>query len=177
MLGMADLKLQTSPRRKDNHDPPESLTCSDQHAPLPSDSSQASVPEHSAQSTTPPRVVFTDSAPPSTAAPDPRLLLVDDNSINLKVLSVFARKASSTPSASVSSGREALLTLTEARSKQPFDLIFLDVSMPEMSGFEVAAKIRGFEATIADGRRTYICALTALVSADDRHSAFRSRCR
>ncbi|KAJ4401355.1 hypothetical protein N0V91_008019 [Didymella pomorum] len=74
----------------------------------------------------------------------------DDNSINLKVISMFAGKASSIPSTSVSSGREAILTFTEARIKQPYDLIFLDLSMPEISGFEVAKEIRELEASADD---------------------------
>lgn len=170
LLRMADLELETSPRRESDHLAPEFSLRSNQQPSLPSDLSQASGLDRSVQAAAQPRDSVTDL--PSTASPDPRLLLVDDNSINLKVISMFARKASSTPSTSVSSGREAISAFTKARSNHPYDLIFLDLSMPEMSGFEVAQEIREFEASMHDGKRTYICALTALVSADDRHRAF-----
>ena len=166
LLDMADLKLETSAKRGSDQLIPKFSTHSNEQSNPPSDL-PASAPD---RPTLPTAQQRTDVS--STAAPDPRLLLVDDNSINLKVISMFARKASSTPSTSVSSGRDAMLSFTEARSKKPYDLIFLDLSMPEMSGFEVAQKIREFEASTHDGKRTYICALTALVSADDRHRAF-----
>ena len=169
LLGMADLKLETSPKHNQDFSPTASFQSSEQQSTVPCGSTRASTSMLPAQPTAPPEVSNDVSDIP---APEPRLLLVDDNSINLKVISMFARKASSTPSTSTSSGREALHVFTEARSKQPYDLIFLDLSMPEISGFEVAQKIREFEASANDGKRTYICALTALVSADDRHRAF-----
>lgn len=170
LLGMADLELETSPQRGFDQLAHVSSARSNRQSTLPPGTSQASALDRLAQSTASPRAVT--HGVPSIAAPDPRLLLVDDNSINLKVISMFAGKASSIPSTSVSSGREAILTFTEARIKQPYDLIFLDLSMPEISGFEVAKEIRELEASADDGKRTYICALTALVSADDRHRAF-----
>ncbi|KAI2474526.1 two-component sensor protein histidine protein kinase [Pyrenophora tritici-repentis] len=51
---------------------------------------------------------------------------------------------------------------------------FLDLSMPVVSGFEVARQIRETEARMKDEFRTYICALTGLVSAKDRNAAYAS---
>lgn len=123
-----------------------------------------------------------DLAPPvpsETAITEPRLLLVDDNAVNLKVLSMYARRCSKTPSTSVSGGQEAIDAFNNALLNgddglQRFDLIFLDLSMPEVSGFEVARRIRETEARMKDEFRTYICALTGLVSAKDRNAAYAS---
>jgi len=117
---------------------------------------------------------------PSTIATiEPRLLLVDDNAINLKLLSMYARRCSKMPATSVSGGQEAIDAFNDAltmgdNGSQPFDLIFLDLSMPEVSGFEVARQIRETEARMKDEFRTYICALTGLVSAKDRNAAYAS---
>jgi CheY-like chemotaxis protein len=108
---------------------------------------------------------------------EPKMLLVDDNSINLKVLTLFAHKCSTIPSTSVGSGQEAIDAFTEALkhgsgTPQNYDLVFLDLSMPEISGFDVAKKIREIEACSEKRSRMYICALTGLASANDRNKAF-----
>ncbi|KAL7776301.1 hypothetical protein CFE70_006717 [Pyrenophora teres f. teres 0-1] len=117
--------------------------------------------------------------PLEKANTEPRLLLVDDNAVNLKVLSMYARRCSEIPSTSVSGGQEAIDTYNNALldgddGSQRFDLIFLDLSMPNVSGFEVARRIRETEARRKDEFRTYICALTGLVSAKDRNAAYAS---
>jgi CheY-like chemotaxis protein/HPt (histidine-containing phosphotransfer) domain-containing protein len=59
-------------------------------------------------------------------------------------------------------GREALDRLSAER----FDLILMDVAMPEMDGFEATATIRGSEATT--GTRIPIIAMTAHALTGDR---------
>lgn len=115
----------------------------------------------------------------ATALKEPKLLLVDDNSINLKVLVMFARKCSTLPSKSAGGGQEAIDAFNEALTSesdelQKYDLVFLDLSMPEISGFDVARKIRELEACLEPISRTYICALTGLVSPSDRKRAFEA---
>jgi CheY-like chemotaxis protein len=119
------------------------------------------------------------AVPSDKAILEPKLLLVDDNAVNLKVLSMYARKCSKLPSTSVGGGQEAIDAFNASlddgeNTSQPFDLIFLDLSMPEVSGFDVAKEIRETEARLQCKARTYICALTGLVSAKDRNAAYAS---
>jgi CheY-like chemotaxis protein/HPt (histidine-containing phosphotransfer) domain-containing protein len=66
-----------------------------------------------------------------------RILLCDDNAINLKVaerlLSQMGYRADT-----ALNGAEAL----KALDKKPYDLIFMDIMMPEMNGIEATAAIR-----------------------------------
>ena len=59
-------------------------------------------------------------------------------------------------------GREAL----DALAKDTFDLVFMDVQMPEMDGFEATAAIR--EKEKGTGRHQIVIALTAHAMKGDR---------
>ena len=59
-------------------------------------------------------------------------------------------------------GREAL----DALEREPFDLVLMDVQMPEMGGFEATAAIRAREQQT--GRHTRIVAMTAHAMTGDR---------
>ena len=69
---------------------------------------------------------------------DLRILIVDDNATNRQLLEVLL-DGWRMRHCSAGSGEEALRLFAE---QPPFDLILLDVQMPEMDGFEVAAQIR-----------------------------------
>jgi len=72
-----------------------------------------------------------------------KVLVVDDNLTNRRILEGFLDRMEMT-STSVTSGEEALAALAEARAEgKPFDMAVLDVLMPEMDGFQLAARIRG----------------------------------
>jgi two-component system sensor histidine kinase/response regulator len=83
-----------------------------------------------------------------------RTLLVDDNLFNQKVGVLKLEKHGYLVQVA-SSGREALAALEE----HSFDLIFMDMQMPEMDGLEVTARIRQKEA--GTGKRVPIIAMTA----------------
>jgi CheY-like chemotaxis protein len=87
-----------------------------------------------------------------------RILIVDDELRNRQLLEVML-ETEGYLLVTAASGEEALQIVAQ----QPPDLILLDVMMPGMDGYQVAAKIKGDAAT--SGIR--IVLLTAL---DDRNS-------
>lgn len=102
-------------------------------------------------------------AGPSKAEQLPRfsnihVLVADDSPVNLEVAKEALRQLNIVP-VLVSDGREAL----NAAKEQEFDLILMDCSMPEMSGFEATRCIRAEEAA-NDWPRVPVVALTAHVA-------------
>ncbi|GMU52363.1 MAG: hypothetical protein AMXMBFR33_15090 [Candidatus Xenobia bacterium] len=70
-----------------------------------------------------------------------RLLVVDDNATNLRVMMDLLRGWQARPVAA-KSGPEALEAMRLAvRQNEPFDLVLLDMHMPEMDGLELAHEI------------------------------------
>jgi CheY-like chemotaxis protein len=113
----------------------------------------------------------TDTAPPtSTALTHLHLLLVDDNPINLKILTTIVRKMRCTFTPA-SNGLEALQIYRS--SNQHFDVIFMDISMPVMDGFTATREIRAYEREMKL-RPSKIVALTGLGSTASRQEAFAS---
>ena len=83
-----------------------------------------------------------------------RLLLVEDNEVNLELaMHLLTRLGHSV--FTVRNGRQAV----EAVEKNQFDLVFMDLQMPEMDGLEATLRIRAMET--AGHPRTPIVALTA----------------
>jgi two-component system sensor histidine kinase/response regulator len=83
-----------------------------------------------------------------------RVLLAEDNPVNRRVASRLLEKRGHSVVAA-SNGREAIAAL----EKESFDLVLMDVQMPEMDGFEATAAIRGKERST--GRHQPVIALTA----------------
>ena len=68
-----------------------------------------------------------------------KILLVDDNRVNRKVLANLLNDLGYTTLQIATNGKEAVQYFTEAG---PFDLIFMDIEMPEMNGYEASRQIR-----------------------------------
>ncbi len=88
------------------------------------------------------------------------ILLVEDNPVNQKMAAIMLKKGGY----SVDTADNGLQVL-EMFQKTPmkYDLIFMDISMPEMDGLEATRQIREMEAGMEAAGRVPIVALTANV--------------
>jgi CheY-like chemotaxis protein len=97
--------------------------------------------------------------------PDPpavNILVVDDEPISQRAV-VYALEKAQLPSTSTADPNAALTLLTEKR----YDLVFLDVDMPGMTGFELCTKLRA----IPEYKKTPVVFVTALSDFDSRTSS------
>ena len=116
-----------------------------------------------------------NSDTPATAAPRPetvpatplKILLVDDNPVNLKLAARLLERLGYPSTASAGDGRKAL----EILGREAFDLVFMDIQMPGMDGYETTRRIRSGEAGSLNSQ-VAIVAMTAHALNSDR-----DRCR
>jgi len=90
-----------------------------------------------------------------------KILLAEDNPVNQKLAAKILERRGY--SVAIAENGAAAVALWE---KEPFDLILMDVQMPEMDGFEATARIREKEKAL--GRHTPIVAMTAHALKGDR---------
>ncbi|MBV9612927.1 MAG: response regulator, partial [Acidobacteriaceae bacterium] len=90
-----------------------------------------------------------------------RVLVAEDNAVNQKVIRRLVERQGHS-AVVVNNGLEALQALEE----QPFDLVLMDVQMPEMDGFEAVAEIRRREKNTS--RHQTVIAMTAHAMKGDR---------
>jgi CheY-like chemotaxis protein/HPt (histidine-containing phosphotransfer) domain-containing protein len=91
-----------------------------------------------------------------------KILLAEDNEIIQKAIAYMLEQVGSEV-VSVSSGKQVLWAL----EKESFDLVLMDVQMPEMDGIEATRKIRKAESQSGDPRVPVI-ALTAYAMKNDK---------
>jgi len=126
----------------------------------------------------------TSTSAPSPTTRSPRMLLVDDNKVNLRLLHTFMQRRGYTDIHLAADGLQAINMykgLVACDPPEPPDIIFMDISMPVMNGFEATRSIResesGFRAPL-DPLNTpptaMIIALTGLASQRDQSEAFTS---
>jgi diguanylate cyclase len=101
-------------------------------------------------------------ASPDVADQPARILVVDDERDNRELLEIILTREGFLVE-TADSGEEALASV----ARQPPDLILLDVMMPGMNGYEVAAKIKGDLAT----KNVSVIMVTAL---SDRNARMRA---
>ena len=98
-------------------------------------------------------------APDKQDMPPANILVVDDEAISRRAI-IYALEKTQLPSVGVDNPTEAFRLLSE----KPFDLVFLDVDMPEMSGFELCAKLR----QLPHHKKTPVLFVTGLTDFESR---------
>jgi signal transduction histidine kinase/CheY-like chemotaxis protein len=119
------------------------------------------------QPATSPEVVRT--RPPSQVPSSLRILLVDDNLVNLMVAQLVLKKC--WPDAHItqaSSGQAALDCLDE----QTFDLVLMDMVMPELNGLETTRRLR--QHTREEVAKMLVVGLTASTLMQERDRCLQS---
>ena len=97
-----------------------------------------------------------------------KILVADDNEVNRKLAGLVFRRLGYEADFAVN-GREALdRVVRNGTSDEPYDLVFMDVHMPEMDGLEATRRIRRFQSEQQGKRRTRIVAMTADAMPEDR---------
>jgi CheY-like chemotaxis protein len=97
----------------------------------------------------------------------PKVLLVEDNEMNRDMLSRRLHKRGFDVTIAVD-GREGI----DKALAEPYDLILMDISLPEIDGWTAARQLR----TSPQTERTPIIALTAHAMAGDRQKALDAGC-
>jgi CheY-like chemotaxis protein len=123
-----------------------------------------------------------DESTPQTRSP--RLLLVDDNKVNLRLLQTFMKKRNYTDVYLAEDGEQAVTTFQQLIQKsppQPPDIVLMDISMPVLDGFAATRQIRKIEeqmtkqlSPMETPAPSLIIALTGLASGRDQSEAFVS---
>jgi PAS domain S-box-containing protein len=93
-----------------------------------------------------------------------RILLAEDNLVNQRVATLILQGLGYQIELAVN-GALALAMLQEAAPVKPFDLVLMDVQMPEMDGLEATRRIRS---DIAASQQPQIVAMTANAMEGDR---------
>jgi DNA-binding response OmpR family regulator len=110
-------------------------------------------------------ILFDRAAEPAKLSPSADVLVVDDEAISRRAITYALEKAQM-KSMSVEDPVKAL----EVVLQKKFDLIFLDVDMPNMNGFELCAKIR----TLPQYAKTPIVFVTGLNDLESRANSTMS---
>jgi signal transduction histidine kinase/CheY-like chemotaxis protein len=105
--------------------------------------------------------------------PKTRLLLVDDADDNRLLIKAYLKSFPQITITERVNGQDALVTVT---SGEVFDLIFMDMQMPVMDGYESTRKIREWESKENTSQRNKIIALTAHAMAEEKEKTKRAGC-
>ncbi len=109
------------------------------------------------------QVSVTAESDPADRLRGARILLAEDNEINQQIAIELLEGAGATVKVA-NNGREAIDTLSNGPQPPPFDVVLMDLQMPEMDGYQATAKLR------SDSRFStlVIIAMTAHATIEER---------
>ncbi|MDE5444455.1 response regulator [Bradyrhizobium sp. CSA207] len=128
-----------------------------------------------------PEIVAPDLAPEppvestanATTSKGLSVLVAEDNEINALLMRSLLTKLGHSVVLAVH-GEAALESwLASASAGTPYDLVLMDIQMPQLDGIEATKRIRAHEAATG-GRHTPILALTANTLVEDRYACFEA---
>jgi len=108
-----------------------------------------------------------ETEPPVSRKKVLNILLAEDNLINQKVALVTLEKIGHRTDLA-ENGKIAV----EMFSRNVYDLVLMDIFMPEMDGLEATREIRAIESAAKNREPVYICAITANTSSEDEEKCF-----
>ena len=121
----------------------------------------------------PDEAAFASSAPPRPPVRGLSVLIAEDNEINALLTRSLLSRLGHRPVVTTT-GQAALESWIAAQSGgAPYDVVLMDLQMPELDGIEATKLIREREAH-SGARRTPIFALTANAVVEDRYACFEA---
>ncbi|MEI7489874.1 MAG: ATP-binding protein [Bacteroidota bacterium] len=106
---------------------------------------------------------------PRTETRSLRILLAEDNLINQKVATVTLSKLGHHIEVA-ENGKIAV----EMFKKNKYDLVVMDIFMPEMDGLQASREIRQIEQSDPSKKAIHICAITANADKDDEEKCYKA---
>ena len=107
---------------------------------------------------------------PPPSLPGVRVLLAEDGEDNRRLLGYVLASAQATTTTAVDGNEALAMAMGAIRTGHPFDVILMDMQMPELDGYEATRRLR------AQGCQTPIIALTAHAMAADREKCLAAGC-